>query len=376
MNTWIFLVDSCIRFIAVTLLFVCINMIFGGDASAARLAAGAEHTLAIKADGTVWAWGYNSNSQLGDGSTTSKATPNQVLGLTRIVSVSARKNVSAAVKSNGTVWAWGAGIGAMPVQVTGLTDIIAVAISNPATGSPFENPIAQSIALKSDGTVWSWGYNTGVQTTPVRVTGLTNIKAISGPVTALRSDGSVWNWGYNAGVQTAPVQVPGLTNVDAIAAGAFHTLALRSNGTVWGWGNNLAGQLGDGTQTDRTSPVQAIGLTNVKSIATTPDAYVSQAVRSDGTVWMWGANGNGHIFATTSGNASGIYTQPFRVNEFGGTTPVVNIMEATVGGRHTIALRSDGAGRGWGSNYQGLLGIGGFSPAYLYLTPQLVVTDF
>ena len=262
------------------------------------------HSLAVKSDGTAWAWGSNSNGQLGTGGSNS-STPVQVKSttgsgyLTDVVAIAAGYNYSLALKSDGTVWAWGVnnygqlGGGTtaqstLPVQVkdlsgTGyLTGIIAIDAGEYHT-----------LALKSDGTVWAWGRNdygqlgdgTATQRTlPVQVSGLSAVSAIRASSTgdlfsptayfsmALKSDGTVWVWGRNnygqlgngttdSSAHSTPSQVPGLSGISAIAAGGAHALALKSDGTVvWAWGMNSTGQLGDGTQTNRSSPVQVSGI--------------------------------------------------------------------------------------------------------------------
>src|SRR3990172_397840 len=123
---------------------------------------GGYHSMAIKSNSTVWAWGYNGYGQLGDGTTFTRTTPVQVSGLTGAIAISASGNSdghSLALKSDSTVWAWGynwygqLGDGTntnrnTPVQVSGLTGIIAIAAG-----------YYHSIAVKNDGTVWAWGAN-------------------------------------------------------------------------------------------------------------------------------------------------------------------------------------------------------------------------
>ena len=121
---------------------------------------GGTHTLALKQDGTVWAWGANEHAQLGDGSKTNRNFPVQVQGLDSVIAVAAGGAHSLALKSDGTVWAWGnnsngqLGIGRttltqfFPVQVTNLSSVVAI-----ASGSH------HNFAIKSDGTVWAWGGN-------------------------------------------------------------------------------------------------------------------------------------------------------------------------------------------------------------------------
>jgi len=270
--------------------------------------------------GTVWAWGANSYGKLGDGTTTDRQlTPVQVRGeggvgfLNNIIAISAGYEHTVALRNDGTVWAWGSnGNGRLgdntttdrltPVQVRGegavgfIDNITAISAGN-----------AHTVALRNDGTVWAWGSNvngrlgdgtTTRRTTPVQVRGegavgfLNNITAISagnGYTAALRNDGTVWAWGSNNygqlgdGTTTnrhTPVQVRGeeavgfLNNITAIsAAGESHTVALRNDGTVWAWGRNYFGQLGDGTSGwdfNRYTPVQVRGVDGVGFLYLTP----------------------------------------------------------------------------------------------------------
>jgi alpha-tubulin suppressor-like RCC1 family protein len=285
----------------------------GGDGAGfigniTAVAAGTNFSLALKDDGTVWAWGYNSSGQLGDGTTVSRSVPVQVAGLDKVTAISAGAGYSLAIKKDGSVVGWGyngdgeLGIGTTvdslsPVPVSGLTGVTAVCAA-----------YQHSLALKSDGTVWAWGGNdngelgnasTTSSTTPVQVNGLIGMIAIasgadSSHCMALKSDGTVWAWGTNIdgelGTGTTfknsavPVQVKdrtgssNLTKIKGIATGNSFSLAIASDGTVWGWGYNTSGQLGDGTTDRRTLPVQVQGLKNV--IAVTADASFSVALVS------------------------------------------------------------------------------------------------
>ena len=198
------------------------------------IAGGYAHSLRLRSDGTVWAWGNNANGQLGDGSTTERHTPVPASGLAGVVAIAAGQLHSLALKSDGTVWAWGynyygqLGDGSTtdrwgPVPVSGLAGVVAIAAGD-----------WHSLALKSDGTVWAWGYN------------------VAGEL----GDGSTTQ-------RTAPVPVSGLTGMVAIGGGLYHSLALKSDGTVWAWGWNYFGQLGDGTTTQRLTPVPVSGLAGV-----------------------------------------------------------------------------------------------------------------
>lgn len=187
---------------------------------------GPEHTLALLSDGTVWAWGRNNYGQLGNGTSGEEflsSTPVNVLNLTNVIAIAANNNqwdsFSLALKDDGTVWAWGRNrygqlgngisgedaFSSTPVQVTGLANIVAVAAGG-----------THALALKNDGTVWAWGSNNhgqvgdgtnqNIRTTPVQVKGLdgvgylTDVLAIAAGYRfsmALKNDGTVWFWGYN-----------------------------------------------------------------------------------------------------------------------------------------------------------------------------------
>lgn len=349
------------------LLMTCLA---SGTASAVQpmIASGRTHAVALRSDGTVWAWGTNNYGQLGDGTLTLRNSPVQVSGLTGVVSVSCGVSFSLALKSDGTVWAWGQnnagqlGDGTLvnrksPVQVSGLTGVVSIA-----------GGYSHSLVVKSDGTVWAWGENTFSQLgdgatanrkTPWQVSGLTGMTAVAGGLhysLAVKSDGTVRSWGRNNYGQlgdgsttgrTTPVTVSGLSGVVAIASCDSHALVLKSNGTVWSWGRNSNGQLGDGSTTNRLSPVQVSGLTSVASIAC--GVSHSLVVKSDGTGWSWGANSGSQLGSGDQTNR----TTPGQVN---GLTGLV----ALVGGIGTShALSTDGVVWMWGYDYNGKIGLPG-----------------
>ncbi|MFO0792688.1 MAG: RCC1 repeat- and reductase domain-containing protein [Candidatus Brocadiaceae bacterium] len=283
------------------------------------ISGGWSSSIALKKDGTIWVWGeYNSVPPRGGGwSLAYQTRPVQLIGLTDIKVISVYKtHCLLALRNDGTVWTWSADLRRdditvnkpEPFQITGLTDIIAIA-----------NGLYHHLALHSDGTVWEWGFISDDvfnvdspydikhhETTPVRVEGLTGITAIAAGnkrSLALMNDGTVWEWGENehygqAGDDTTvnkytPVQVKGLTGVVAITAGGCHSLALKNDGTVWAWGLNTHGSLGDGTTVDKYTPVQVEGLTGV--VAIVAGGGHSLALKNDGTVWAWGENEYGQL---------------------------------------------------------------------------------
>jgi alpha-tubulin suppressor-like RCC1 family protein len=212
------------------------------------IAAGGEHSLALKGDGTVWAWGSNLDGQLGDRSTnTESCFPVQVSDLAGVVAIAGGGSHSLALKSDGRVWAWGDNFYGQlgdtttngrnyPVQASGLTNAIAIEAGD-----------FHSLAVKSDGTAWAWGNNLKGQLgnnsnsdshIPVQVMIVTGVVAVSGGGShslALKGDGTVYAWGYNFFGQLGngsnndsnfPVQMPSIGSVMAIAGGGFHTLGI------------------------------------------------------------------------------------------------------------------------------------------------------
>ncbi len=293
---------------------------------------GEMHNLALKSDGSVWAWGYNKYNQLGDGTTTNRVYPVQVSGLANIISLGSRAYHSLAIKSDGTVWAWGTnrcgelGNGVtdsnydnlVPNQVLGVSDPIMV-----TAGYEF------SVAMLQDHTLVAWGKNNAGQVgdgtttnryTPVPVVGINNVAWVSagwGQVVAVKTDGTVWTWGSNSWggtypgcgllgdgkdctkepYSTTPVQVTGLpAGLKALQAwGAdTHTAVLMQDGTVWAFGSNQAGQLGTGSFTTQSLvPVQVQGLGFAVDL--TARDFHNQAILSDGSVWSWGSGLSGEL---------------------------------------------------------------------------------
>lgn len=150
-----------------------------------------------------------------------------------------------------------------------------------------------------------------------------------------------------------PSAVPGLEEVAEIAAGSGFTTALKSDGTVWAWGANDAGQLGDGTKVDRAVPGLVAGLRGIIAISTGRDH--SLALKADGTVWSWGSNFYGALGDATTINRA----TPVQVRALGGVTALSGIARVYAGVSASIAFGTDGGLWVWGKNSSGEYGDGG-----------------
>ncbi len=222
------------------------------------ISAGHQHAIAIKADGTVVAWGNNNSGQA--------TVPT---GLTDVVSIAAGGDVSGAVRRDGTVRLWGSGASGVTTVPAGLAEVKQLALG-----------ANHALLLKNDGTVVAWGSNASGQTTvPAGLADVVSVAAGNGGSVALRRDGTVAAWGV-ANIRNAPA---GLANIAAIAAsgstetgGGTHVVALRRDGTVTAWGNNGSGQT--------TIPA---GLAGVVAVAV--GGFHSLALKSDGAVVAWGS---------------------------------------------------------------------------------------
>jgi hypothetical protein len=228
------------------------------------IAAGDQHALALKSDGSVVAWGNNNFGQI--------TLP---AGLSDVVTIAAGGHVSGAVRRDGTVLLWGDGVGGVTTPPAGLTGVRQLAIGGGSVGRFYH-----AVALKSDGTVVAWGNNaSGQSNVPANLARVASIAASDRLTVALLADGSVQRWGVNfAGALPFPAGLNGITAI-ATSGGAGHSLALRADGTVVGWGVNTSGQA--------TPPG---GLMNVVAIATGNSH--SLALKADGTIEAWGSSGS------------------------------------------------------------------------------------
>jgi alpha-tubulin suppressor-like RCC1 family protein len=306
---------------------------------------------------------------------------------TRVVSISAGGEHTCALLSGGTVKCWGhndsgqLGNGTSPSPPTlqeacetgpycgGGTVLprnttlssTPVAVSGLSGVSAISAGFDHTCALLSGGTVKCWGSGSS---TPVAVSGLTGVTAISaGPNhnCALLSIGAVECWGSNmygqlgdgsTAYSPTPVAVSGLVGVSAISVGFDSTCALQSGGTVKCWGWNGMGQLGDGSTTNSPTPVAVSGLVGVSAISAGHGHTC--ALLSSGTVECWGYNHNSQLGNGTTADSPA----PVTVSGLSGVSAISGRSD------HTCALLSGGTVKCWGDNYLGQLGNGNTKTDY------------
>ncbi|MGH3486637.1 MAG: RCC1 domain-containing protein [Actinopolymorphaceae bacterium] len=293
------------------------------------VAAGYSHNLALTDTGEVYSWGNNDFGQLGDGTNSSRSSPELVpfpVGTT-VTQIAAGALHSLALTSTGAVYAWGAnwsgglGDGTTTDSATPVAADVPVGDTVTAVAGGF----LHSLALTSDGDVLSWGSN----------------------ATGQLGDGTTID-------RLVPVEVHLPVGVDAIdvAGGAEHSLAVTSTGTALGWGGNQYGAVGDGTTVERDTPVEVDLPDGVTVTDVVTGATHSLALTSTGTALGWGNNFHGQV-------GDGTFTDrhlPVEVDLPTGTTLT------TLGGEaeHSVAVTSTGDALSWGLNYWGQLGDGTF----------------
>jgi alpha-tubulin suppressor-like RCC1 family protein len=369
---------------------------------AGKLAAGATHSVGLKSEGTVWAWGGNASGQLGIGSSDSAThtAPLQVkinssTFLTGVSLVGAGTSHSLAIKqSDGSVYGWGNdSSGQLGDNSAATQQVFPVQAKTTATGNPILTGVidiaagaSHTVALKSDGTVWTWGSNSSGQlgdgsTTSRKLaaqvktsnntflTGITTLASGDNFCIARKSDGTVWAWGANTNGQigigntTTPqkyaVQVKlvggaALTGITDVACGSSHAIALKSDGTLWSWGLNTNGQLGVGSTTQATNAAQV--KVNSSTFFTGASAMAAGAshtviLKTDGTVYACGLNTSGQL----SINSTTQQLFPVQGSSSSGAS-LTGVIDLACGASHTLVTQNDGTVSGCGLNSSGQAG--------------------
>jgi alpha-tubulin suppressor-like RCC1 family protein/plastocyanin len=278
----------------------------------------AEHTLSLKSDNTLWAWGANSYGRLGVNDLINRSSPVQIPGtqwkgsgrdLARPSSVGYSHNTNMVLKTDGTMWVWGRSTyGQMGLN------------NNVDRSSPTQVPGTWNQAImdrhnvyatKTDGTLWAWGQNswganstndTADRSSPIQIPGTQwdRIACSNYSPFITKTDGTLWTWGYNGSGQlctndtknrSSPIQIPG-TQWIVNTHGYYGFAATKTDGTLWMAGNGGYGMSGQNDGMPRSSPIQIPG-TQWKM---TNGGYgVQGGIKTDGTIWVWGYNNKGQL---------------------------------------------------------------------------------
>lgn len=243
--------------------------IVGGFTDWIQASAGQQHSLGLRANGTLWAWGSNFRGYLGDGTTTSRSSPVSVAGeFTDWIFASAALDTSFGIRADGSAWAWGSGrygskgdnsstSRSSPSSVVGGINWIQIS-SNGDT----------SVGISSSGIAWSWGRN---------------------------YQGSLGRNDSTSISVSSPVSVVGgFTDWTQVECRSSQTVGVRANGTLWSWGVNSHGNLGDNSTVHKSSPVSVLGgFTDWTQVASSGSSNFG--IRANGTLWAWGYNGYGEL---------------------------------------------------------------------------------
>jgi hypothetical protein len=317
----------------------------GNSTTWLQVSCGYSHTAAIKTDGTLWTWGYNSSGRLGDGTINRRSSPGTVAGGgTTWASVGCGYGHTAAIKTDGTLWTWGRdGYGQLGDGTITDRSSPGTTAGGGLTWRQVSAGYGHTAAIKTDGTLWTSGYNSNGQLGNGTVTGTSSFATVAGGGTtwaqvscanahtaAIKTDGTLWTWGYNQNGQlgtgttgdntsrSSPgTTAGGGTTWQSVAAGSNLIAAIKTDGTLWTWGRNNYGQLGTNDTTDRSSPgTVAGGGTTWKQVASGGNASGPiAAIKTDGTLWTCGYNLSGQL-----GNGTTTGVSSFITVTGGGTT--------------------------------------------------------
>ena len=312
----------------------------------------------------LYTWGRNEHGQLGLNQATSVAisSPTQVPGswsTNEGMTLSGRK-VSARdfvlnIKSDGTLWTWGSNSKGQLAQNNRTNYSSPIQIGTDTTWAAVGDftHYAVSSATKTDGTLWFWGdgdskhqYGAVVdRSSPTQVPGTTWKSSFTGYTNsgALKTDGTLWTWGNNGYGQLGhgnktdtqdPTQVPGTTWSSA-TGGYNYNFGLKTDGTLWFWGENDKGSSGtnQASNVQYSSPIQIPGTTWTEKISS--NNTVTLAIKTDGTLWTWGANEHGSLGQNQSA-AGDYYSSPTQIGSDTGWEYISNSYYSGIGIRKPL----------------------------------------
>jgi alpha-tubulin suppressor-like RCC1 family protein len=343
---------------------------FAGGTNWKQVSAGGYNVSAIKTDGTLWTWGQRSHSAINYTRPRGISTPSMIIGGGNNWKSVSTGGFIIATKTDGTLWSWGERQSSIEGFLVNRTPISPRNIF-PGTNWSIAYGNDDMYVIGTDGNLWGWGTNsngelginaTGTRSTPVTtITGGTNWKSVSAgfnTVAAVKTDGTLWTWGSNyrgsigddtsTNRRTPVTTFAGGTNWSNVSITDNQCAAVKTDGTLWVWGRNFNFALGtnEGTSVTKRTPVTTFsGGTNWSSV--TVGSNLMQAIKTDGTLWVWGANNAGQL------GVNDTIDKATPVTTFAGGT---NWSQLGRGG--SSAIKTDGTLWVWGYNSYARLGIG------------------
>lgn len=357
---------------------------------------GAYNSVGTSVDGRLYGWGWNGGGEIGDGTTTQRSLPSPVTMPESVTftQTSARGYTGLGIGDDGRTYSWGAGeVGQLGNGTTPRVSPVPSPVSMPA-GVQFTRVAAggyHSLAIGDDGRVYAWGDNRdgqlgvgstsalAVEPQPVALPADATFTQPSAQISAgyyhslvIADDGRTFAWGEGTlgqlgtggpGASSTPTEVvlPAGVTFTQVTAGGHFSLALSADGRAWAWGQNAAGQLGDGSMTNRVTPVEVHVPPGVRFIDLAAGAYHALARGDNGMSYAWGQN----VFGQLGDGTTQLASTPQAVST-PGDVEFVALSAATM---HSLALGTDGHMYSWGSNRDGALGDGTRADHH---TPQLV----
>lgn len=344
------------------------------------VAAGGSHSLAIDHYGYVWAWGANSNGQLGDGTTAEKRNPTCLGDDRQYIAIAAGTSHSLAIDIDGDLWAWGLQTnGRLGNGQTGATNISTPVQIGTRKYKAISAGDAHSLAISVDDELYAWGSQAdgrlgngqtgnGSVSTPTQIGGMKYkvISAGNAHSLAITEDDDLYAWGLqtngrlgNGSTATSGLGTPtqiGTAKWKAVSAATTHTIAIDENDDLYAFGSQANGRLGDGTAaTASVDTPKKIGNAKWKVISASNE--YSHGIQLNGELYGWGRRNSGRLGNNTTDNDNNASQgQP--------TPTAVSTSKYTlVAGMntHTLALGEDGFAYGWGTNSNGRIGDGSTS---------------
>jgi alpha-tubulin suppressor-like RCC1 family protein len=283
---------------------------FAGGTDWKSVSCGNNYTAAIKTDGSLWTWGANGSGQLGTNDLTTRYTPVTTFtgGNNWKQSFGGAGTNTSAIKTDGSLWIWGRNAnGQLGINNKDDRSIPVTTFAGGNTWKQVALGNQHTAAVKTDGTLWTWGRN--------------------------NESGQGGNLGTNDTAErlTPVTTFVGGTTWKSVAAGNLFTSAIKTDGSLWTWGSGTDGKLGiNAASTNRTTPVTTFaGGNNWKQVSCI-DSHIS-ATKTDGSLWVWGANGSGQLGDNT------IITRSTPVTTFAGGN---NWKQVSAGSQHKAAIQT------------------------------------